>query len=148
MHSQAGITKARHVQPSQGLELLYAYDLAKEVRPMEIQEALKIMRALAGGVNPQTGEVLETDSICRIPQNVKALNRALSALVIAEERERNKPAKAWKYWTREEEAQICEELRKGTDFQQIAKTHNRSVGSIIARLVKLGKIRPQSPKVA
>jgi hypothetical protein len=30
----------------------------KEMRPMEIQEALKIMRALANGVNPQTGEAL------------------------------------------------------------------------------------------
>jgi hypothetical protein len=44
---------------------------------MEIQEALKIMRALANGVNPETGESMEADSICRQPETVRALNRAL-----------------------------------------------------------------------
>jgi hypothetical protein len=39
---------------------------------MEMQEALKIMRALANGVNPQTGEALEADSVCRQPETVKS----------------------------------------------------------------------------
>jgi hypothetical protein len=38
-----------------------------------------------------------------------------------------------------------EELRRGVDFYQIAKTHNRSIGSIVARLVKLGKMGPNAP---
>jgi hypothetical protein len=38
---------------------------------MEIQEALKIMRALANGVNPQTGEALETNSVCRQAETAK-----------------------------------------------------------------------------
>jgi hypothetical protein len=65
-----------------------------------------------------------------------------------EERLRNKralPSKAGKSWSRAEDQQVCEELRRGIDFHQIAKTHNRSVGSIIARLVKLGKIGPDTP---
>ncbi|HEY7616829.1 MAG TPA: hypothetical protein VH744_08500 [Terriglobales bacterium] len=107
---------------------------------MDIQETLKIMRALAGGRHPQSGEVLEMDSICRQPQVVKALNRALGALAQLEERERNQPANAFRYWTRAEEAQVCEELRKGMKLQEIARTHNRTIGSIVARLVKLGKI--------
>ena len=115
---------------------------------MEIQEALKIMRALANGVNPETGESMEADSVYRQPETVRALNRALAALVQLEHRERNKPLNAGRKWTHAEDAQICEEVRSGTDFHEIAKKHNRSVGSIVARLVKLGKIAAPPPKAA
>jgi len=117
---------------------------------MELQEALQIMRALASGVDPENGEALDPNSIYRRTKIVTALNRGLAALVQQEERARNRPANAGKYWSREEDAQVCEELKNGTDFQQIAKQHNRSVGSIVARLVKLGKISSSGspPKAA
>ena len=47
---------------------------------MEIQEALQTVRALAGGVDPETREPVSADSLLLRPQVVKALNRALSAL--------------------------------------------------------------------
>jgi len=109
---------------------------------MEIQEAIKVIRALADGVNPETHESLKDDSICRNPQAVMALNRALAALVTQQQRELKKPASAGRYWAHAEDQQVCEELRKGMDFQEIAKAHNRTVPSIVARLVKLGKITP------
>jgi hypothetical protein len=107
---------------------------------MEIQEAIKVIRALANGMDPETGAALKEDSVCRVAHNVKALNRALGALVSQEGREREKPEKAGAYWTHAEDQQVCEELRKGIDFKEIAKTHNRTVVSVIARLIKLGKI--------
>jgi len=113
---------------------------------MEISEALTIMRALAGGMNPETGEGLEADSVCRKPQVVKALNRALGAFVQLEQRERRRPANAGGYWSRDEDAQVCAEVRKGIDFHEIAKTHNRTVPSIVARLVKLGEIKPAASR--
>ncbi|HTZ96542.1 MAG TPA: hypothetical protein VMB18_09110 [Terriglobales bacterium] len=109
---------------------------------MELEEAVKIIRALADGVNPETGEVLQENSVCRAPQSVKALNRALGALTGQLEREKNRPQNAGKSWTRAEDEQVCEELKQGNDFAQIAKTHNRSVAAIVARLIKLGKIAP------
>ena len=121
---------------------------------MEIQEAIKVIRALAEGVSPDTREPLKNDSACRNPQAVMALNRALAALVTQQERELKKPASAGKYWSHSEDEQVCEELRKGMDFNEIAKTHGRTVPSIVARLVKLGKIAPEKsgslfpPKVA
>ena len=117
---------------------------------MEIHEALKVIRDMANGTNPETGEALPPDSICRNPQTVKALNRAISALISAEEREKNRPANAFRYWSRAEEEKVCDELKQGLDFQQIAKAHDRTVGSIVARLVKLGKIAPKGspPKAA
>ncbi len=110
---------------------------------MEIDEALRIMRALANGSNPDTGEPLEAGSVCRQAATVKALNRAISALVEVRGRESKRPMNAFRTWTRAEDAQVCEELRKGTDFREIAKMHNRTVPSIVARLVKLGKIAPE-----
>ena len=107
---------------------------------METQLALKIMRALASGVHPHTGAALPSDSLYRQPDIIKALNRALGALTQAEEKERQRPANSGRYWSREEDTKICEELRNGLDFRLIAKSHQRSVGSIVARLVKLGKI--------
>jgi hypothetical protein len=62
-----------------------------------------------------------------------AWNRALAALVKLQERELNKPASAGQYWSRAEDKQICEELHKGMNFEEIAKTHNRPVPSIIVR---------------
>jgi hypothetical protein len=109
---------------------------------MEIQEAIKVIRALADGVNPATSELLKDDSACRNPQAVMALNRALAALVTEQQRALKKPAGAGRYWSRTEDKQVCDELHKGMNFDEIAKTHNRTVGSIIVRLVKLGKMAP------
>jgi len=111
---------------------------------METQQALKIMRALASGVHPHTGNSLPADSLYRRPEIIKALNRALGALAQAEEKERQRPANSGKYWSRDEDAEICEEVRTGLDFHLIAKAHQRSVGSIVSRLVKLGKIHAKS----
>jgi hypothetical protein len=112
---------------------------------MEVREAIKVVRALADGVNPETGEILQNDSVYKNPQVVTALNRAVAALEYLEQREKarqSQPGNAGKRWTRAEEQQVCEELRQGKDFHYIARTHNRTVPSIVARLVKLGRISP------
>jgi len=111
---------------------------------MEIQEALQVMRALAGGNDPETSQPVATDSILLRPQIVRALNRALSALVQQDERQRAKPANAGRLWSNEEDTKVCEEVKQGIDFHEIARSHNRTVGSIVARLVKLGKIAPKT----
>ena len=74
---------------------------------MEIGEALRIMRALADGVNPETGEVLTADAVYQYPPVVRAFHRAVLALEYVEERERSKktpPANAGKSWSRAEDA--------------------------------------------
>ncbi len=92
------------------------------------------------------------------PQAVRALHCAITALEFQRDRERSRrflPANAGKVWTQQEDTQICEELRRGINFEGIARAHNRTVGSIIARFVHLGKISatpqasaPQSSKSA
>jgi len=116
----------------------------REGHKVEIQEALVVIRSLANGLNPEGSNPLPQDSIYRRPQTVRALNRAVSALVAAEERERNRPNNAGKSWSPGEDLKICEELRAGGNLHQIAVAHGRSVGSIVTRLVRLGKIAPKS----
>lgn len=110
---------------------------------MEIQEALVIVKKLADGMHPETGTVLPGDCLYQHPQAVRALHRAAAALEFQEERERAKrflPKNAGKAWSSQEDAQICDELRRGMSFEQIAQLHSRTNGSIISRLVRLGKI--------
>jgi hypothetical protein len=114
---------------------------------MEIQEALRIMRALADGINPETGEALMANALYQDAPVVRAFHRAVGALEYLQKREharKTPPPNAGKSWSRAEDQQVCEELRRGIDFYQIAKMHNRSIGSIVARLVKLGKIGPNT----
>lgn len=120
---------------------------------MEIQEALAILRKLADGVHPETAEILQQDCLYNHPQAVRALHRAAAALEFEQERERVKkflPSNAGKSWSSQEDSQICDELRRGMTFEQIARVHNRTNGSIISRLVRLGKISagPQAKKTA
>jgi hypothetical protein len=115
---------------------------------MEIREALDIVRKLANGMHPETGAAIASDSPYQNLQAVRALHCAIAALEFQQENERRRrflPANAGKPWSDQEDAQISEELRHGINFEGIAKAHNRTVGSIIARLMRLGKISAAQP---
>jgi hypothetical protein len=115
---------------------------------MEIQEALAMVRALTDGVNPENGKLLTADVVYPYAPVVSALPRAVGALEILKAKERSPrtlPGSGIKSWSRAENAQRCEELRRGIDFRQITKTYDQAMASIIARLMKLGKIGPDTP---
>ena len=130
--SRTGIARQQNVQPSQN-----RHD----------HEAVKIMRALATGTTPETGEHFEADPVYGNPKVVNALNRVLSTLVKQEERERFRPTNTGGSWRWEEVAKLFDEVHQGLDFREIAQRHNRSVGSIVAGIIKLGTIRPPPAKV-
>jgi len=97
---------------------------------MELHEAIATIRALADGVNPNTRKTLDATDACRQPQSVKALNRALAALVAQEDREKRSPANAGRAWSSAEDQQVCEELRH-------VRTSMRSRRHTIARSPRL-----------
>jgi len=80
---------------------------------MEIQEALRTMRALADGANPGTGEALMADAVYQNAPIVCAFHRAVGALQYLQERERSRktPLGNGKSWSRAEDQQVCEERR-------------------------------------
>jgi hypothetical protein len=79
---------------------------------MEILKTIKTIRALANGVNPETPELLIADSVCRNPQAVIVLNRALAALVTRQQRELKNPAGGRSVLGAEDKP-ICEEPGNG-----------------------------------
>jgi hypothetical protein len=115
---------------------------------METQETLRIMRALADGINPESGEVLTANAVYHDPPVVRAFHRAARAwntwknASVRRRRHRRSPARRGRGRKMRKFVRSCAgELI----FQQIATTHNRAISSIVARLVKLGKIEPNTP---
>jgi hypothetical protein len=118
----------------------------QRVSKVELDEALRMIRRMADGLDPLTGKECAADSVLANPEVVIALHRAVGAMEAQLERERIKkaqPGNAFRWWSKAEDAQLCEELRQGMDFDEIAKKHHRTVVSVAARLVKLGKTAPQ-----
>ena len=112
---------------------------------MDKEQALKILNALANGVNPATGEVFAADSAYQHPDTVRALFEAIRALegsrpAPGERRTAEMPANTFVRWTPEEEERLAAGFDAGRNSAELARLHNRSRAAIEARLLKLGKI--------
>ena len=111
---------------------------------MERINALRIINALANGVNPSTGEVFAADSPYQHPDTVRALFEAVRALDGPESRSTRSngdmPTNTFVRWTPEEEERLAAGFDAGRSSAELAKLHNRSRAAIEARLLKLGKI--------
>jgi hypothetical protein len=109
----------------------------------EIQ-ALNIVTALANGVDPETGEVYPPESPYQRSHIVRALfaaTRALERASEAEQRKQRLPANTGKPWSGEDDVRLGEAYDAGRTVEDLAREHNRTRGSIQARLMKLGKLR-------
>ena len=109
----------------------------------EIQ-ALQIVRALADGVDPESGEVYPPQSPYQKPNTVRALyiaTRALESASESEQRRQRLPSNTGKSWSDEEDARLAAGFDAGRSERELAREHQRTFSSIRARLVKLGKLR-------
>jgi hypothetical protein len=116
---------------------------------MEVNEAIKIIKAVADGVDPFTGEVFPEGSIYQNPQTVRALYRAVGALEAQKKREDRKthlPENSGLPWSEEEHKQLMAAFDSGTEISEIAKKHKRTTGAIAARLENFGKIAPRTDR--
>lgn len=112
---------------------------------MQTSEALRIIQALADGADPNTGEMFPEQSPYQHPQIVRALLAAVKALerqARTEKRNSRLPKSAGKPWDDAEEKQLLQGFDSGTTIAQLARQHERTQGSIRARLERLGKIQP------
>ena len=112
---------------------------------MQIENALPIVRALADGVNPVTGEAYPDQSPYAEPRALRALFSAVGIMEKEVEREKKKrslPANFGNPWTQDEDASLEHEFDAGMPMGEIARKHQRTQSSIRLRLEKLGKIEP------
>lgn len=110
---------------------------------MEQAQALAIVRSLANGVNPESGEVFPPDSTYQRPQVVRALYEAAAALERVERHDRKRaqmPPKTGEPWTEDEDRKLLAAFDAGRALQELAAAHERSMGAIRARLLKYGRI--------
>ena len=118
---------------------------------MERDKALGILKTLADGVDPGTGEQFPNGSPYQRSDTVRALYFAVQALESSvRPRERGTQSKeqlenAGRPWSEEEESRLSHAFDAGKTILELAEVHKRSRIAIEARLVKLGKIpEPQS----
>ncbi len=119
---------------------------------MDIEKTLAIVRALAEGHDPATGETLGPDHLCQKPDVVRALMHATDLVERAARRERglqrarlSLPSNTGKSWTDDEDRALIQRFRTGASIADMATLHARTTGSITARLEKLGQIKPAAP---
>ncbi|WP_296053742.1 hypothetical protein [uncultured Alteromonas sp.] len=110
---------------------------------MELSQAKEVIYTLSQGIDPASGEVLADNSCFNQPVIIRALflaHEALEKSVKYQQRKSSLPPNAGKPWPNEEDEQLAGAFDTGTSIAQLAKAHQRTPGSIKARLEKLGKI--------
>jgi hypothetical protein len=112
---------------------------------MQLDAALPIVRALADGVNPVTGEAYPEQSPYAEPRTLRALYSAVDLMQREVEREKRRerlPANFGRPWTEAEDKTLAGEFDASLHLSDIARKHARTQSSIRLRLEKLGKIEP------
>jgi hypothetical protein len=110
---------------------------------MDHGQALAIVRSLANGVDPESGEVFPPDSAYQRPQVVRALYEAAACLERIERFDRRRqqmPPKTGEPWSEDEDRKLLTAFDAGRSLQEIATTHERTMGAVRARLLKYGRI--------
>ena len=109
---------------------------------MDIQYAKELLRVLADGVNPLTGEVLPSDDSSNQVEIVRAIHTVLEELDSPHiKTKKNQPANAGKPWTNEDDTALCKMYDENWSSKSMREHFKRSKWSITARLIKLGKIK-------
>lgn len=104
---------------------------------MDETKALELLRLLADGIDPSTGEILPADSIMQRPDIVRALGAACLAL---EKPARQGESRAGLPWSRTEDSQLLSGHDQGLTVHALAQKLGRTVGAIRARLLRFGRI--------
>ena len=103
---------------------------------MDIIRAKELIRGLAEGIDPTTGEVLPKESVYNNPEVIRALFTLLE--YINREAVKDPVRNAGKPWTDAEDDKLRDEFLSKLKISDIAKEHGRSYGAIESRLDHLG----------
>ena len=110
---------------------------------MDAESALLVIRPMAEGIDPFTGEEYAPDSSYQNVRVVRALMAAVASLEQEQGRDRRRqglPANAGMPWSPDEDDELAKEFETGMTIREIARAHQRTGGAVQARLEKLGKL--------
>src|SRR5882672_6131642 len=107
---------------------------------MDSVQALAVVRSLANGVDPESGEVFPPESAYQRPAVVRALYEAASALERFERCKAQLPQKTGEPWSEDEDRKLLAAFDAGRALQELAAAHERTMGAVRARLLKYGRI--------
>jgi hypothetical protein len=122
---------------------------------MEAAKTIEILKALAEGIDPGTGEQYPAGSPYQHPDTVRALFAAIRGLENAprpaetdvprpDKSGRPAPENAGRPWSQEEDSRLGQAYDSGKSVEQLAQVHKRSKWAIESRLARMGKI-PEPP---
>jgi len=102
---------------------------------------LETLTALANGVNPITGEILEKNNVYNDPEVIRVLFNTIDLIKnIKPSKNVLLPPNSGAPWTQDKDAQLINLFKENPDLKFIAKELGRSTGSINSRLLKLGLV--------
>src|SRR4026207_2432335 len=111
---------------------------------MDQAQALAIVRSLANGVDPESGEVFASESAYQRPQVVRALYEAAAALERIERFERRRqqmPPKNRGPRTAGEDRKLLAAFDAGRALQELAAAHERTMGAVRGRVLECGGVK-------
>ncbi len=119
-----------------------------EITIDQSEGALNILRALADGVDPLTGEIFSSDNPLQQPQIIRALFFAIRLIeksqvqtpTVKQKKENASLKNAGKAWDADQDSLVCEQFDSGMKISEMARIHERTYGAIKSRLIRLGKI--------
>ena len=101
---------------------------------MEITRAREIVRTLADGIDPTTGEVLDKENVYNSPDVIRALFTLLEATTPESIPPVDPLRNAGKPWTDIEDDKLRDEYTAEIKIADIAKEHGRTYSAIESRL--------------
>jgi hypothetical protein len=121
---------------------------------MELRKAQKIVKTLAQGVDPNTGEVFAPDSPYNEPKIIRALftvhdfvrQAKKPKMSVDEKRQENldlgRPRNYGLPWTDDTRSQVASGFEDGKAIEELAATLERTQGAIRAELIRQGLLEP------
>lgn len=116
----------------------------------------EMLRALANGINPETGEMMAPDSLTNKPEAIRILfaladelitvsEKPKKAKLTPEERQQKniaegRPAKSHFPWTEEEKLALEQEHSSGRNIDELSAKFERSSRAVAIQLEKMGLI--------
>ena len=111
---------------------------------MDIKYAKEILRNLADGINPITGEILPKEDSCNQVEIVRALHAVLEEMEKTAEEEMTQPENAGAPWSFEMDQELSKMADDGCTRKQMCTYFKRSKGAIEARLKRLEERRERN----